>query len=269
MYGDMNFRDLISGVSGERRRDSAGNKADMPPEQRVSFVWYSVFLFLLLLLSAALAFWHLGSAGYSNLYYAAGVRSMVSSKHNFFFAAYDPGGYISLDKPPVDFWFQVVSAKIFGFSPWSLLLPQALAGVLSVALLAHLVRRRFGSLAALLAALALALTPISVITSRNNDVDSLLVLLLLLAAWAVILAAEQGNWRWLLLSMGFVGVGFNTKWLRPIWFCPLSSFSTFLPRRDHGAPDSGTLSWRVGYCSWCRSAGLSPLILFPPRIVHT
>ena len=116
-----------------------------------------------------------------------------------------------MDKPPVDFWLQVLSAKLLGFNPFSLLLPQALAGVLSVALLAHLVRRSFGSLAGLLAALALTLTPISVITSRNNDVDSMLVLAILLATWAVIIAAEQGSLRWLLVSMSLVGLGFNIK----------------------------------------------------------
>jgi 4-amino-4-deoxy-L-arabinose transferase-like glycosyltransferase len=173
--------------------------------------WYAPSLALILVLAACLDFWQLGQHGYSNLYYAAGVRSMLINPHNFFFASYDPNGFVSIDKPPVDFWLQVLSAKLLGFSPFSLLLPQALAGVLSVALLAHLIRRSFGKLAGLLAALALTLTPISVITSRNNDVDSMLVLVVLLAAWAIIIAVERGSLRWLLLSMGLVGLGFNIK----------------------------------------------------------
>jgi 4-amino-4-deoxy-L-arabinose transferase-like glycosyltransferase len=173
--------------------------------------WYTPSLTLILFLAVCLDFWQLGQHGYSNLYYAAGVRSMLINPHNFFFAAYDPNGFITVDKPPVDFWLQVLSAKLLGFSPFSLLLPQALAGVLSVALIAHLIRRSFGKLAGLMAALALTLTPISVITSRNNDVDSMLVLVTLLAAWAILIAVERGSLPWLLVSMGLVGLGFNVK----------------------------------------------------------
>jgi 4-amino-4-deoxy-L-arabinose transferase-like glycosyltransferase len=202
------------------RKISPADRAESQHEAKASIVllwksffagWYAPSLALILLLTACLDFWQLGQHGYSNLYYAAGVRSMLINRHNFFFASYDPNGFISIDKPPVDFWIQVLSAKLLGFSPFSLLLPQALAGVLSVALLAHLIRRSFGKLAGLLAALALTLTPISVITSRNNDVDSMLVLVILLAAWAIIIAVERGSLRWLLLSMGLVGLGFNVK----------------------------------------------------------
>lgn len=179
--------------------------------EQLSSRWYGPSLLFILVLAVCLDFWQLGQNGYSNLYYAAGVRSMLVNPHNFFFAAYDPNGFVSVDKPPVDFWLQVLSAKLLGFNPLSLLLPQALAGVCSVALLAHLIRRNFGKLAGLLAALALALTPISVITSRNNDVDSMLVLVILLAAWAILIAVERNSLRWLLLSMGIVGLGFNIK----------------------------------------------------------
>src|SRR5450432_1906796 len=195
--------------------------------------WYAPSLALILLLAACLDFWQLGQHGYSNLYYAAGVRSMLINPHIFFFASYDPNGFVSIDKPPVDFWLQVLSAKLLGFSPFSLLLPQALAGVLSVALLARLIRRSFGKLAGLLAALALTLTPISVITSRNNDVDSMLVLVILLAAWAIIIAVEQGSLRWLLVSMGLVGMGFNIKMAEAYLVIPAFVLLYFLtsPRR--------------------------------------
>ena len=112
-----------------------------------------------------------------------------------------------MDKPPLGFWIQAASAYLFGFQGWSILLPEALAGVLSVALLYHLVGRSFGPVAGLLAALALALTPISVATSRNNDLESLLVLTVLLAAWAFILAAETGRLRWLIVGGVVVGCG--------------------------------------------------------------
>ncbi len=172
--------------------------------------------------SAYLNFFRLNAQGYANSYYAAAVKSMLASWHNFFFVSFDPGGFVSVDKPPVGFWIQAASAKVFGFSGFSLLFPEALAGVLSVALTYYLVRRVFGVPAGLLAALALALTPISVVTDRNNTIDSLLVLALLLAAWAFIVAAETGRLRWLLLGAFGVGVAFNIKMMEA--FLPLPAF---------------------------------------------
>ena len=127
---------------------------------------------------------------------------------------------MSVDKPPLDLWAQTASAKLFGFSAFSLLLPQALAGVLSVALLYYLVQRAFGFWAGLLAALALALTPISVVANRANIVDSMLVLTVLLGAWAASKAAETGRLSWLLLCAALVGLGFNIKMLEAYLVVP-------------------------------------------------
>src|SRR5689334_22294980 len=85
--------------------------------------------------SAILNIWDLAQNGYSNLYYSVAVQSMMQSWHNFFFNSYDAGGFITVDKPPVALWIQAISARIFGFSSLSLLLPEALAGVASVAIL--------------------------------------------------------------------------------------------------------------------------------------
>src|SRR5579883_2772619 len=112
-------------------------------------------------LSLLLNLYRIGREGYANTYYAAAVKSMLQSWHNFFFVSFDPGGFVTVDKPPLGFWVQAASAKIFGFTAFSLFLPQAVAGVLSVLLLFHLVRRHFGFVAGLLAALALAISPIS------------------------------------------------------------------------------------------------------------
>lgn len=140
---------------------------------------------------------------------------------------------MSIDKPPLCFWLQAASAKIFGFTPLSIFLPQALAGVLSVLLLYHLVRRHFGVIAGLLAALALAISPISVVTNRNNTIDSTLVLVMLLGAWAVLRAAETGKLRWLLLCAVFVGLGFNIKMLEAYLVVPAYGLLYLLaaPRR--------------------------------------
>ena len=182
--------------------------------------WRHLGLGLVLAIAAAINCWGITAAGYANSYYAAAVKSMLQSWHNFFFVSFDPGGFVSVDKPPLGFWMQAASAKLFGFHGWSILLPEALAGVLSVAVLSHLVRRTFGPIAGLVAALALALTPISVVTNRNNTIDSLLILIVLLAAWAVLKGAETGRLRWLLLGMMLVGFGFNIKMLQAYLVLP-------------------------------------------------
>jgi len=182
--------------------------------------WHQLALVAILVLSALLELFQITLLGYDNPYYAATVKSMLTSWHNFFFASYDPGGFVTVDKPPLGFWIQAASAKVFGFHGWSLLLPQALAAVLSVALLYYLVRRVFGPVAGLLAALTLALTPITVATARNNTVDCLLVLGLLVAAWAVMRAAETGRLRWLILCAMLVGLGFNIKMLQAYLVVP-------------------------------------------------
>ena len=181
--------------------------------------WHQLALAGITLISIFMDFFQLGANGYGS-YYPPAVRSMMDNWHNFFFASYDPGGFVTVDKPPVGFWFQVASAKIFGFSPVSILLPQALAGVLSVLLLYYLVKRHFGVVAGLLAALALAISPISVVTNRNITIDSTLALTLLVGAWAVMRAAETGKLRWLLLSAVIVGIGFNIKMLEAYLVVP-------------------------------------------------
>ncbi len=183
-------------------------------------LWHKLALGVVLLTSIFVNFYQLGQNGFGNLFYAAGVRSMVDSLHNFFFVSYDPGGFVTVDKPPLGFWLQAISVKIFGFTPFSIFLPQALAGVLAVLVLFCLVRRHFGIVAGLLAALALALSPLSVVTARNNTIDSTLVLVLLLGAWAMMLAAETGRWRWLLLSSALIGLGFNIKMLEAYLVLP-------------------------------------------------
>lgn len=156
-------------------------------------------LALILLLAAFANFFELQRNGYANLYYAVAIRSMLENWHNFFFVSYDPGGFVSVDKPPLGFWIQVASAKLLGFSGFSILLPEALAGIATVCVLYLVVRRIFGTGAGLLAALFLAITPISVVTNRNNTIDSLLVLTVLLGAYAMTRAVERGSLRWLVV----------------------------------------------------------------------
>ncbi|HEY4452321.1 MAG TPA: glycosyltransferase family 39 protein [Solirubrobacteraceae bacterium] len=164
-------------------------------------------------LSAVLNTNRLAQNGYGNVFYAAGVRSMLRSLHNFFFVSFDPGGLISIDKPPLALWLQAASAKLFGFTPLSLLLPEAIMGILAVAALYLILARRLGTLAAFAGGLGLAVFPSFVAVSRENGVDALLILLLVLACGAALRACESGHWRSLLASAALVGLAFNTKTL--------------------------------------------------------
>src|SRR3954464_14462800 len=130
----------------------------------------------LLVLAGVLNLWALNRNGFANDYYSAAVRSMSTSWHAFLYGSFDPSGVMTVDKPPLAFWAQALSARVFGFSSWSLLVPQALMGVATVALAYDLTRRRFGRPAGFAAGLVLALTPITVAISRHNNPDALLVL---------------------------------------------------------------------------------------------
>src|SRR3989441_4061946 len=216
-------------MSADIQSKSVAEHRNAPPTR----VWSRLALAGVMLISIFMNFYQLGQNGFGNLYYAAAIRSMLDSLHNFLFVAFDPGGFVSIDKPPLGFWLQAASAKIFGFTPFSIFLPQALAGVLSVLLLYYLVRRHFGVVAGLLAALALAISPISVLTNRNNTIDSTLVLVMLLGAWAVLRAAESGKLRWRLLCAVFVVLGFNIKMLEASLVVPAYGLLYLLaaPRR--------------------------------------
>jgi 4-amino-4-deoxy-L-arabinose transferase-like glycosyltransferase len=210
--------DISHSVDGTIETPTAPLASDKQPAR--SRLWQRLGLIGVMLVLLFMNFYQLGQNGFGNAFYAAGVRSMLDSWHNFFFVSYDPGGFVTLDKPPLGFWLQTISAKLFGFTAFSVYLPQALAGVLSVWVLYHLVKRHFGVVAGLLASLALAISPISVVTNRNNTIDSTLTLVLLLGAWAVMKAAETGKLRWLLLCAVAIGLGFNIKALEAYLVLP-------------------------------------------------
>jgi 4-amino-4-deoxy-L-arabinose transferase-like glycosyltransferase len=170
--------------------------------------------------SSLLEFNRLDQNGYANLYYAAGVKSMLRSLHNFFFVSFDPGGLVSIDKPPLGLWLQALSAKVFGFAPLSLLIPEGVCAVLAVALMYFIIARRLGQIAGLLAALALAVFPSFVAVSRDNALDPLLLLLMLAACGLALNAIESGRTRTLLLTAVFVGLAFNTKSLAALICVP-------------------------------------------------
>ncbi len=225
--------------------------------------WHKLALGAVLAISAFFNFFALARQGFFEYYYAAAIKSMLMSWHNLFFVSFDPAGFETLDKPPLGFWMQALSARLFGFSTFSILLPEALAGVLAVALLFHLVRRVFGPLAGLIAALVLAISPISVVTNRNNIIDSLLVLAVLLAAWAVSKAAETGRLRWLCLCAVLVGLAFNIKFLQAYMVVPAFGLVYVLGAPVRWRTKLGHLALALGVLllvslSWATIVDLTP-----------
>jgi 4-amino-4-deoxy-L-arabinose transferase-like glycosyltransferase len=196
---------------------------DLKIKKSEQYFWIRLIgLFVLLVLAAGLRFYRLETLGYANHYYSAAVVSMLQSWHNFFFAAAEPGGAVSVDKPPVGLWLQTISAAIFGVNSLGLLLPQLLSGIGSIFVLFHLVQRRFGYAAGWIAGATMAVLPVAIATDRNNTIDSILMFTLLLAAWAFIKATEKNSLRWLLLGGTLVGIGFNIKMLEA--YLPVPAF---------------------------------------------
>jgi 4-amino-4-deoxy-L-arabinose transferase-like glycosyltransferase len=165
----------------------------------------------LLVLAGVLYLWSLSRNGFANEYYSAAVRSMSESWHAFLYGSFDSSGVMTVDKPPLALWVQALSVRAFGYSSWSMLVPQALMGVGSVALVYDLTRRRFGRAAGFGAGLVLALTPVTVAISRHNNPDALLVLCVTAALWFMVRALEDGRTRWLVWAGVAIGLGFEAK----------------------------------------------------------
>lgn len=166
---------------------------------------------VLLVLSGLLFLWGLTKNGMANDYYAATVQSMASSWHNFIYGSFDMSGVMTVDKPPLAFWVQALSVKMFGYGTLSMLVPQALMGVASVALTYDLVDRRWGRYPALISGAVLALTPMAVAIFRHNNPDALLMLLSVAALWFVLRALEDGRTKWLIFAGAAIGAAFTTK----------------------------------------------------------
>jgi 4-amino-4-deoxy-L-arabinose transferase-like glycosyltransferase len=180
-------------------------------------------------LAATLRLVDLGSVRVDPFYDAA-VRSMTLSWHNFFFGAFEPGGSVSIDKPPLDLWLQVASVKLWGWSPTTLKLPEALAGTVSVPLLFAAIRRVFGVRAGLAAALAMAVLPIEVITARSDTMDAVMMALLVLALLLLIRAGDSERTIWLLGAAAALGLAFNVKLLESLVALPGLAVLAYLGR---------------------------------------
>jgi 4-amino-4-deoxy-L-arabinose transferase-like glycosyltransferase len=170
-----------------------------------------VALAVLLLTTAAAYLWDLSASGYANSFYAAAVQAGTKSWKAFFFGSLDSSNFITVDKPPASLWVMELSGRIFGFSSVSMLIPEALMGVATVALVYSALRRWFGPGPALVAGAVMATTPVAALMFRFNNPDALLVLLLTAGAYCLTRALERASTRWLVALGVTIGFGFLAK----------------------------------------------------------
>ncbi|GLZ37362.1 glycosyltransferase family 39 protein [Actinokineospora sp. NBRC 105648] len=182
--------------------------------------WELPALITLLAGTALLYLWDLSASGMGNQFYAAAVQAGTQDWKALFFGSLDAGNSITVDKPPAAMWLMALSGRIFGFSSWSMLVPQALAGVASVGLLYAAVKRWSGAGAGLLAGAGLALTPVAALMFKFNNPDALLVLLLVAGAYCTVRAVEKASPVWLALAGTAIGFGFLTKMLQAFLVLP-------------------------------------------------
>ncbi|MFD3538084.1 glycosyltransferase family 39 protein [Streptomyces sp. NPDC058662] len=191
----------------------AGARTDRPRWERPSLAGLLIATTLLLL-------WDLGASGYANSFYSAAVQAGSESWKAFFFGSSDAGNSITVDKPPAALWPMMLSVRLFGLGAWQILVPQALMGVATTAVLYAAVRRQFGPGAALLSGAVLALTPVAALMFRFNNPDALLTLLLTVTVACVLRALEGAHTRWLVWAGIAVGLAFLTKTLQAFVILP-------------------------------------------------
>lgn len=174
-----------------------------------------------LLLTGILYVWNLAASGWANAFYSAAVQAGTQNWVAFFYGSSDAGNSITVDKPPASLWVMELSARIFGLSSWSILVPEALMGVATAAIILFTVRRRFGAAAALVSTGVFALTPVAALMFRFNNPDALLLLLLTASVAMTLRAIDRNRLRWLLLAGVAVGFGFLTKQLQAFLVLPV------------------------------------------------
>ncbi|MFE4834942.1 glycosyltransferase family 39 protein [Arthrobacter sp. NPDC056691] len=174
----------------------------------------------LLAFTAVLYLWNLEATGYANSFYAAAIQAGTKDWTALLFGSLDAGNAITVDKPPAALWIPALVGRVFGFSPLSMLVPQALMGVAAVGLLYLTIKRVSGPAAGLLAGGALALTPVAALMFRFNNPDALLTLCLVLAAYLTTRAIEKAGWKWLAAAGAVIGLAFLTKMLQGFLIVP-------------------------------------------------
>ncbi|MFD4602839.1 glycosyltransferase family 39 protein [Streptomyces sp. NPDC058464] len=186
--------------------------------------WARPAFFGLLLATAVLYFYNLSVNGYSNSFYSAAVQAGTKSWKAMFFGSLDAGNAITVDKPSAFMWPMEIAARIFGLNSWTILGPEVLMGVGTVAVVYASVRRRFSPAAGLIAGAVLALTPVAALMFRFNNPDAMLALLMALACYFVVRAVEDGRTKWLVWAGVAIGFAFLAKTLQAFLILPALAF---------------------------------------------
>jgi len=185
--------------------------------------WVGWSLFGLLAASAVLYGVNVASSGYSD-YYAAAAKSMSVSWKAFFFGAFDPQSTITLDKLSGFLIPQALSARIFGFSAWSLAVPQLLEGLITIMAAFYIIRRWIGPIGGLIGAAIMASTPLLVSTFSHPMEDGMLTMFTTLAIAAWQRCIDTGLRSHLVLAGVMVGLGFQAKMMQAWLVLPAMGF---------------------------------------------
>ena len=177
---------------------------------------------------SVLYLWDLGASGWANSFYSAAVQAGTKSWKAFFFGSSDSSNFITVDKPPAALWVMEISARIFGLSSWSILVPQALEGVAAVAVVYATVRRWSSAGAGLLAGAVMALTPVAALMFRYNNPDALARLAPLWRRLRHNPCHRKGLHPLALLAFSLVGLGFITKMMQAFLVVPALAGAYFL-----------------------------------------
>ena len=178
-----------------------------------------VALGVLLVATAVTYLWNITVNGMGNPFYAGAAQAGSKNWEALLFGSVDPDNFITVDKPPVSQWVMGLSGQIFGFSSASMLVPEALMAVASVALLYGAVRRSRDQ-AGLLAGASFALTPVVALMFRYNNPDAVMVLLMTAAAYCTVRALERASAKWLALAGAALGFAFLAKMLEGLMVAP-------------------------------------------------
>ncbi|MFJ4717032.1 ArnT family glycosyltransferase [Streptomyces sp. NPDC088785] len=197
-----------------------------PPTAHRAPRWSLPALLGVLALAGVLYAWNL-SSNELNSFYSAAVYSGTRSWRAWFFGSLDAGGFLTVDKPPLSLMVMGLSCRILGFGTWQMMLPQIGAALGTIWILHSSVKRVWGHAAAALAALVLALTPITVAIDRDNNPDTLLLLLMVGGAALALRATRDGRLLPLLGSALCFGLAFNTKMLQG-WIALPVAFAVYL-----------------------------------------
>jgi 4-amino-4-deoxy-L-arabinose transferase-like glycosyltransferase len=222
-------------------RPAGGRAARLLRGRPADPAWARPALLALLAATALLYLAGLSRNGWANDFYAAAVQAGATSWKAFLFGSFDSANFITVDKTPASLWVMELSVRVFGLNYWSLLVPQALEGVATVGVLYTTVRRWFGPAAATIAGAVMALTPVATLMFRYNNPDSLLVLVMVLAAYTTTRALESGRTRWLALTGALLGLGFLTKMLQAFLVLPVFALVYLVA----GPPRLGRRIWQL------------------------